>query len=158
LRANELDVALLLAPLSDAGLRYTPLLAEPLMAALPQRRRWPLRLPVKRLANEPFILFPRPAGIGLYDLIISTCRAAGFTPQVAQEAVQMTTIVSLVAAGLGVALVPQSLRHMRRTGVVYRPLAPRGASMEMGLAWRADEPSRAVATFVAAVGARYSAA
>jgi len=61
----------------------------------------------------------------------------------------MPTIVSLVAAGMGVALVPASLRHMRRTGVVYRALAETSPLMEMGLAWREGEEEPAVAAFVA---------
>ncbi len=61
----------------------------------------------------------------------------------------MATIVSLVAAGMGVALVPESLRQVRRAGVVYRPLADRIAPVETGLAWRADDATPALAAFVA---------
>ena len=61
----------------------------------------------------------------------------------------MPTIVSLVAAGMGVALVPESLRHMRRTGVVYRPLSDRIPPVEMGLAWREGDATAALAAFVA---------
>jgi DNA-binding transcriptional LysR family regulator len=56
------------------------------------------------LANEPFILFPRILAPGLYDLIISLCQQAGFSPSVAQEAIQMQTIVSLVAAQMAILL------------------------------------------------------
>ena len=86
--------------------------------------------------------------MGLYDLIVGYCRDAGFTPRIEQEAIQMPTIVSLVAAGMGVALVPASLRHMRRTGVVYRPLAETSPLMEVGLAWREGDEEPAVAAFV----------
>ena len=119
-------------PLVEPGVRYAPLMREPLVAALPARRRWPQRLTLGSLAQEPFVLFPRQAGVGLYDLIVGYCRDAGFTPRIEQEAIQMPTIVSLVAAGMGVALVPASLRHMRRTGVVYRPLAETSPLMESG--------------------------
>ena len=148
LRDNELDVGLVVPPLFEPGCRYAPLLREPLVAALPARRRWPRRVPLAALAGEPFILFPRKAGIGLYDLIVGFCRDAGFTPRIEQEAVQMPTIVSLVAAGIGVALVPASLRHMRRTGVVYRALAEASPPMEIGLAWREGEEDPAVAAFI----------
>jgi DNA-binding transcriptional LysR family regulator len=133
------------------------LLSEPLVAALPEKRRWPARLPLARLAAEPFILFPRHAGAGLYDLIVGLCARAGFTPRIEQEAIQMPTIVSLVAAGLGVALVPSSLMHMRRTGVVYRPLVEPGPPVELGVVWRDAELARPVAAFVNHVCAAFGA-
>jgi DNA-binding transcriptional LysR family regulator len=130
---------------------------EPLIAALPAARRWPRTLALDRLAAEPFILFPRRAGVGLYDLIVGLCANAGFTPRIEQEAIQMPTIVSLVAAGMGVALVPASLADMRRTGVVYRPLAEPGPPVEVGLAWRHGDDSPPVAAFVQQVCAAFRA-
>ena len=149
LREFEIDVGILVPPIVEAGVRYAPLLREPLVAALPARRRWPQRLALAALAREPFILFPRQAGAGLYDLIVGYCAAAGFAPRIEQEAIQMPTIVSLVAAGMGVALVPASLVHMRRTGVVYRALAEASPLMEVGLAWREGGGEPAVAALVA---------
>ena len=146
---GSLDAGVLLPPVTDPALVWQPLVREPLVAALPAGRRWPPRIDLARLAAEPFILFPRPAGASLHDLIVGACERAGFTPRVEQEAVQMPTIVSLVAAGMGVALVPDSLRHMRRTGVVYRPLSDRIPPVEMGLAWREGDPTAALAAFVA---------
>ena len=67
----------------------------------------------------------------------------------------MQTIVSLVAARMGVALVPASLEHLRRTGVVYRPLADRGARVEIGMAWRTGDASPAVRAFVALARERH---
>jgi DNA-binding transcriptional LysR family regulator len=148
LRDGDIDVALVVPPLLEIDCAYRPLMREPLIAALPARRRWPRRVPLATLANEPFILFPRKAGVGLYDLIVGFCRDAGFTPRIEQEAIQTPTIVSLVAAGMGVALVPTSIRHMQRTGVVYRPLVQASPLMEVGLAWRSGEIEPAVAAFV----------
>src|SRR5437763_13872045 len=148
LREDELDVGLVVPPLFEATCAYKPLLREPLIAALPARRRWPRRVSLAMLANEPFILFPRKAGVGLYDLIVGFCRDAGFTPRIEQEAIQMPTIVSLVAAGMGVSLAPASLRQMRRTGVGCRPLAQKSPLMEVGLACRSGELQPAVAAFV----------
>jgi DNA-binding transcriptional LysR family regulator len=83
--------------------------------------------------------------------------AAGLTPRIGQEAIQMQTIVSLVSAGMGVALVPQSLRHLRRTGVVYRPLLESGPVVETGLVWRAAEVSPVLAGFIDIVRAHVAA-
>ncbi|MCC6867477.1 MAG: LysR family transcriptional regulator [Burkholderiales bacterium] len=145
----SLDAGVLLPPVADPALAWLSLVREPLVAALPAGRRWPPRLALARLAGEPFILFPRPAGASLYDLIVNACERAGFLPRVEQEAVQMSTIVSLVAAGMGVALVPDSLRQVRRAGVVYRPLSDRLAPVETGLAWRVDDATPGLAAFVA---------
>ena len=156
LRQGEIDVALVLPQADDPALEYATLHRDVLVAALPSARR-ELRgggaIRLAALAGEPFILFPRKVGASLYDQIVGLCRRAGFSPRVEQEAIQMQTIVSLVAAGMGVALVPASLRNMRRTGVVYRPLSERSPGIEVGIAWRRGAESPAVRAFVTAARA-----
>jgi len=150
LRQGELDVGLVLPPVAEPGLEYAPLLHEALMAALPtgtSRGRGPVAL--ASLRDEPFVLIPRQVGTSLYDAIVGACQRAGFSPRIEQEAIQMQTIVSLVAAGMGVALVPASLRHLRRTGVTYRPLVERSPRIEIGIAWRRADDAPAVRAFVA---------
>jgi DNA-binding transcriptional LysR family regulator len=152
LNEGRIDAGMLLAPVDDSSLSVLPVLREPLVAALPADD--PLAhvrtaLPLKSLASHPFVIFPRSAGAGLYDAIIEFCRASGFTPRVAQEAIQMQTIVSLVSAGLGVALVPASLRDMRRRGVVYRRLREDSPLLTVVLAWRTANRSACLAQFVA---------
>lgn len=149
---GEIDVGMVLPPVTDPRLVYRPLVHDRLMVALPARARdrFPRGpLPLAALADEPFILFPRKAGPSLYDLIIGSCRRAGFAPRIDQEAVQMQTIVSLVAAGMGVALVPASLQHLRRTGVAYRPLQDKTPPVEIGLVWNTSDESPSVRAFVA---------
>ncbi len=151
LTEERMDVGFILTPVADERLAVLPLLREPLVAALPAhhplaRGRGPLAL--GRLEGLPFILFPRHMAQGLYDDIVSFCRQAGFSPRVEQEAVQMQTIVSLVSSGLGVALIPASLRHLGRTGVVYRSLREAGPSTEIALAWRARDTRPALHRFL----------
>jgi len=149
LAQGELDVGLVLPPVAAPGLDYAPLLHDTLVAAVPAGRgggKGPLAL--ASLRDEPFILFPRPVGTSLHDQIVAACQRAGFTPRVEQEAIQMQTIVSLVAAGMGVALVPASLVNLRRTGVVYRPLTDRSPQIELGIAWRRADDAPAVQAFV----------
>jgi DNA-binding transcriptional LysR family regulator len=158
LRQGELDVGLVLPPVEAPGLEYAPLVRETLIAALPAahpaaRAKGPLALAA--LAAEPFILFPRKVGVSLHDAIVGACRRAGFAPRIEQEAIQMQTIVSLVAAGMGVALVPASLEHLRRTGVVYRPLAERSPPVEIGGAWRGADDSPVVRAFLALARERH---
>jgi DNA-binding transcriptional LysR family regulator len=140
--AGRIDVGFVLPPVGAPGIETVPILREPLIAALPGRHPLaarPGKIALSALRGSPFILFPRPMAPGLYDAIVSYCRAAGFSPQVEQEAIQMQTIVSLVSAELGVALIPESLRNLQRTGVVYKPLRERSPLTEIQLAWRSND-------------------
>jgi DNA-binding transcriptional LysR family regulator len=148
------DVGFMLSPVTDERLQVLPLLRERLVAALPERHPAATgtgRISLKRLADSPFILIPRHVAPRLHNNIIGYCAAAGFNPRVEQEAVQMQTIVSLVSAGLGVALIPESLRHLGRTGVVYRTLREPSPLTEIVLAWRARDARPALQRFVDAV-------
>ncbi|MFL9907757.1 LysR family transcriptional regulator [Paraburkholderia sp. RL17-337-BIB-A] len=119
---------------------------------------------LRDVAAEPLVIFPRRLAPGFYDIIMDCYGVAGLAPHIGQEAIQMQTIVSLVSAGMGVALVPQSLRNLRRTGVVYRPLSESVPAIETGLVWRTEEVSPVLAGFIeivrahaATAGAQYAA-
>ncbi|MFT4096712.1 MAG: LysR family transcriptional regulator [Rhodoblastus sp.] len=134
--ANRLDVAFLRpAPGEVDHLWSMHVLYEPLMIAMPsehpyaQRKRVDLRL----LAQEDFIIYPRQNGRALFDLIISVCRDVGFSPKVLQIAPQMTSIVNLVATGIGLSIVPASIAQVATPGVVYRPLQGTTARAELTL-------------------------
>jgi DNA-binding transcriptional LysR family regulator len=79
-------------------------------------------LPLAALAAETFVVSRRHSGPGLYDAIIAACHAAGFSPRISQEAPRIVSTLNLVASGLGIALVPASLRRMQMDGVAYRAL------------------------------------
>jgi DNA-binding transcriptional LysR family regulator len=149
LRAGLLDVGLVRPPVSDRSLRLTPLVKEELLAALPDTHPLaPLAsVPVHALAPEPFILFLREHGIGLYDDIIAVCRAAGFSPTIVQETHDTQTIVSLVSAGFGVALLPASIANLPHSRDVYKPLRGPNANLEIALAEHLDDPSPLAAHF-----------
>lgn len=139
IRAQSLDLAFV-RPLLDEtpGLVTDHLFDEPVLVALPRghplsRRR---TVPLGALSLEPFVLFSRPVGSGLYDQIISACHRAGFSPRVTQEASQVTSIVNLVAAGLGVSLVPASMQKIHSEGIAYRPLANDAPVAQMSLIYR----------------------
>ncbi|MBY0241681.1 MAG: LysR family transcriptional regulator [Burkholderiaceae bacterium] len=149
---HRIDAGLLIPPLPDkakAELDYLPVLKEPLVLAAPLgliTRRGKVAL--KDLPPLPLIIFPRAISPGLYDAILSVFRAAGLTPAIGQEAIQMQTIVSLVSAGMGIALVPQSVSNLMRPGVEYRALADPTPQVETGLAWRRDNPSPVLLGFL----------
>lgn len=124
---EKLDAAFIRSPLSGTQLlQDEPILVEPMLLALPTAHplamdaRTPL--PLAALATESFVLYRRRVGLGLYDAILVACREAGFSPQVVQEAPRMTATLSLVAAGLGVSIVPASMQRLRGDGIVYREL------------------------------------
>jgi DNA-binding transcriptional LysR family regulator len=147
LLGGELDLGLSIAPPHAGDLVVRPVLREPLIVALPAthrlaRRRGRIR--TRDLAGDGFILFPRALAPGLYDLAIAVCQRAGFAPRLAQEAIQMQTILGLVAAGLGVALVPACMAKLGRPDVRYRHLDPAGAMVGTAAVWRADNASPAL--------------
>ena len=152
LREERLDIAFIRSGISDAeGLAVHPLLQEDMVAALPARHRLARRrqLALKELAGETFILYRRPDGRGLYDVIISACTAAGFSPHVGQEAPRIVSTLNLVAAGLGITIVPASLSRLPLEGVTYRPLRGRPPlKVPLSLASRRDERSAATLGFI----------
>src|SRR5919206_477395 len=85
---------------------------------------WPAApLPVRAVADRPLIIFPRRIAPAFHDAILDCYRQAGLPPRIGQEAIQMQTIVGLVSAGMGIALVPQSVSNLKRPGVEYKLLA-----------------------------------
>jgi DNA-binding transcriptional LysR family regulator len=151
----RIDAGLLIPPLSDKtadALHYQTVLTEPLVAALPQglrsNRGNHSGLRLERVRDQPLIIFPRHIAPGLHDAILACFHEAGVTPRIAQEAIQMQTIVGLVSAGMGIALVPQSVSNLRRPGVEYRPLAGKVPLVETGLAWRRDNASPVLQAFL----------
>lgn len=150
LLAGRLQAGLVRPPLVARGLEVRTVAREPLVVALPAGH--PLAagrdVPLPSLAGEPFVLFPREQGPGLHDLVLAACAEAGFSPAVVQEATQMQTIVGLVAAGLGVALVPGSVRRYRQRGVVFRPLRGPVPTVDLAVAWRRGDPSAVLQAFL----------
>jgi DNA-binding transcriptional LysR family regulator len=149
---GDIDVAILRPPVSEAELAAETILAEPFVLALPARHplRALRRVPVKRLAGEPFVMFPRQPGLVFHDLVMDFCLRAGFTPRVAQEAYQTHTVVGLVAACIGVALVPASAQKLGLAGVAYRSLREATPQSRTAIAWRRADASPAIRAFLEA--------
>ena len=158
---GEIDVGFMLhapglapsVPFSPVPLQRLSLGIEPLVLALPDSAPWARarRLRPAEVLAQPLVIFPRSATPSLYDAVLAFYHRHGVTPLIAQEATQMQTIVNLVSAGLGLALVPEAVTQLQRPGVVYRPLpaaltdaAPHG---ETSLLW-SGQPAPAVARFV----------
>ncbi|MBB3562112.1 DNA-binding transcriptional LysR family regulator [Rhizobium sp. BK512] len=137
LEHGELDATFFRPGLDDPdGVRLKRLPDEPMVVALPASHALAKRktLPLALLAKEPFILFPRLVGLSLYDDVVRACREAGFELKVAQEAPQISSVVNLVAADLGVSIVPASISHIKLAGVAYRPIEGPPAVARLALA------------------------
>jgi len=136
-------------------LAYRKLVSEPLIAAVPEswlaEKRLSLRggkLPAADVIASPLVIFPKRSAPAFFELVMDYYAARGGQARIVQEAIQMQTIISLVSAGMGIALVPASLRHLARTGVRYVDL-PEGAPMlETGIAWRRGETAPTLARFL----------
>ncbi len=150
---GEVDAGFLLhAPgFLPLGLAQLSLSQEPMVLALPHTHALAgsAELPLDAVLAEPLVMFPRRILPSVFDAVFGLYHAAGRSPQVAQEAIQMQTIVNLVSAGLGVAWVPESVRQFQRPGVVYRSVyAPSALVMptcETSLVWRASAVTPALA-------------
>lgn len=151
---GRIDAGLLIPPLPDKArveLGYMTVLSEPLVLAAPQGTkalRGKSAIALKAMADLPLIIFPRRIAPAFHDAILGCFRDAGLTPRIGQEAIQMQTIVGLVSAGMGIALVPQSVSNLKRPGVEYKPLSGKTLLVETGLAWRRDNMSPVLRSFL----------
>jgi DNA-binding transcriptional LysR family regulator len=156
LRNGRIDVVFTRSPVAHPdGLVVSSLLEEPLMLALPSEhelagtnRDGGPAISLKRLAQETFIVYG-PPGSGLIEATTAACHAAGFNPRVGQAAPRVTSMIGLVASGLGISLVPASLRHLHVDGMVYRRLkgSPQPKAI-LDLVSRRGDPSAVIRHFL----------
>ena len=152
LRAGVLDAAFLrpsTAETSDFQVRR--LSEEPMVVAVPKRHHAAAfeSIDLALLKDDPFLLFPREIAPTLYDIVVSACRKAGFEPIIGQLVPHMASIVNLVAAELGVSIVPASMMQVRVTGIAYRRIAGQTPTTRLALAFRRGETSPVVRNFIA---------
>ncbi|MCC5634334.1 LysR family substrate-binding domain-containing protein [Nostoc sp. CHAB 5844] len=126
--------------LEDSTLSQKCIHKASLIVALPEMH--PLAkqksISVRSLVNESFIMFPRYLGSGLYDQILNLCQTGNFSPKVTQEAIQMQTIIGLVSASMGIAIVPSLLQNLQRNDIAYRPMKEKTPVIEIAMVWQPD--------------------
>jgi DNA-binding transcriptional LysR family regulator len=152
LRAGQIDIAFIRPPISDSeGLATELLVEEDTVMVLPTGHvlEGAPSAPLAALAKEAFVLYPRTINPGNYDAIIAACHRAGFNPVLGQEAPQVVSVAPMVAAGLGVSIVPRSTSRIHADGVFYLPIEGDAPRAEICLAHRRDDRSPAVQNFVA---------
>ena len=147
---RRLQIGLLRPPLEVPGVEMETVLREPFAIAIPSCH--PLAslepVPVALLRDEPLIMLPRLIGLRYYSQVLGMCHRAGFSPMVIHEISHLPTAVSLVGAGVGLTVVPESLTALKLPGVTFRALEGSTELAETALCWRREDCTPAVNRFV----------
>jgi DNA-binding transcriptional LysR family regulator len=152
LREGTLDTAFLRPGAAGTDeLQVRRLSEEPMVVALPKRHHAAAfeQIDLSLLKDDPFLLFPRETAPTLYDTVVDACRKAGFEPIIGQLVPHVASIVNLVAAELGVSIVPASMMQVRVTGIAYRQIAGQSPMTQLALAYRRGETSPVLRNFIA---------
>ncbi|MBZ2195427.1 LysR family transcriptional regulator [Occultella gossypii] len=147
---NQLDLGLLRPPFEADGVDSLEISSEPLILALPGDHALagseePIHL--ERLRSERFVTYGGQGSV-TQVAVLGACVRAGFVPTTVQTVFETHSVISLVSAGLGVALVPHSARHFTMQGVVFRPVADSTLELPLALAWRRATTNAAAMNFV----------
>jgi DNA-binding transcriptional LysR family regulator len=150
---NQLDVGFcreLISIVPPSGVKIERILQERFIAVINSQHRLAKHSAVslKACADEPFVFFSRTRDVAVWEKAMALCEKAGFKPRVVQEANGVVAIVGLVASGIGISILPESVKSVALEGVVYRPLRDRDAVVPLMLAFRESENAVAVSRFV----------
>lgn len=134
---GEIHIGFVRPPVADERISIRLVYKEPFYVALPadHSKARDSKVRLAELSGTPLVIFDRDEAPGFRDLMLHVCRSAGYMPTITQDAPQMTTMLCLVAAGLGCALVPASARRMSIEGVCFRPLLDDSPAIELYAAW-----------------------
>jgi DNA-binding transcriptional LysR family regulator len=151
LHEHSIDVAFIRGVTSDEDFEGHVLLEEPLVVAVPSQ--WQLAgeksLSLESLKGEQFILYPTKPDPSYANFIKAACNDAGFEPKVVQEANELQTAVSLVASGIGIGLMPASIKMLQRVGVTYVPLKEPAPLSVISVLHRKHDPAPSLKKFLA---------
>ena len=150
LRAGDLDIGFLREPPTDEAFATETVMRERLVLALSKRHELASRKRLRLIdvANEDFVLFPRDLAPGLHAHVLAMCAEAGVHPRVVQTSRELYTTVSLVEAGLGVTIIPESVQKMGWRGVRYFPVSSAFATTRIDAAWRPDSRNAIIPAFL----------
>ncbi|MFN7916444.1 MAG: LysR family transcriptional regulator [Vicinamibacterales bacterium] len=138
LLSGDLDVGILRPPVPvPTGLHCRTFFVEPFVIVLPKDH--PLaalrRVPISRIAGEPFVLISRKVAAVVYDRILAACAESNVVPHSVREASHVHAVVSLVAAGCGVSILPRSAAQVGVSDVVARPLGGNAGETQVAVAY-----------------------
>ncbi|HYH19621.1 MAG TPA: LysR substrate-binding domain-containing protein [Azospirillum sp.] len=146
---GTIDVGLLRPPASDPRIRMIAIFEERFLLVVPKGHRLAgaASVPLARLAGEPFIMFSQRQSPLFHSRIMRMCENAGFSPNVVQHATQIHTVLGLVGAGMGVAVVPETARNLHIPGIRFLRIESAPDPVHVALAWRRDNETPAVRSF-----------
>ncbi|PVF12084.1 LysR family transcriptional regulator, partial [Yersinia pestis] len=136
LNEGSLDVAFLRPGFAGSERFHLRMLSEePMMIVMAENHPAASyeEISLSAFRDETFLLFPREIGLTLYDSVIESCRTAGFEPTIGQLAPQIASVINLVAAEMGVSIVPASMSQVKVIGVVYRHIADQTPTAKLAL-------------------------
>jgi len=153
LNDRHIDIGFLILPVDDERLATKVLMRDPLNVALPSGHPLCKHKTLSLTTLEPydFVVFPRIGRLGFYRKVLELCAKAGFIPKIVQEMTPLDSLIGLVGAGVGIAIVPSVARRLRIADVEYRPIRERHAVVDFAMAWRRDDASPVVRAFVGVV-------
>ncbi len=153
LRERRVHVGFVRLPVHEEILEVEPILSEALVVAIPERHALAGKpqISFRDLSEELFLLPPRQLTTAFYDQVLNLCHQAGFSPKLGAEASQLQTIINLVAGGMGITLVPESVASMAGRGVVFKRLPDPAPRIVVAVAWRGDECSEVLSAFLKVV-------
>ncbi|MEK4884861.1 LysR substrate-binding domain-containing protein [Bacillus sp. FSL W8-1127] len=150
LHEGRIDVGILCHPIENDNVLFEVIRQEPMVIALPKDHplaRETSSINLNDLSNDPFIVTGRKANQRHYDTLIKLCYQAGFSPKVVQETKELSTVLSLVSSGMGVALVPASIQSIFKNKVIYRNIRNHPYTTT-ALAWKSGNLSPTVRAFI----------
>ncbi|WP_312113616.1 LysR substrate-binding domain-containing protein [Brevibacillus reuszeri] len=149
LHGKKIDVGLLTPPVNSEELIVKNYRQVPLQALLPENHPLAVKggpISITELAEESFVITPRAIGPGFYDTVTKICHQAGFSPKITVETHDIQTVISLVGMGMGVSL--SAAVDTQNTGAVFRELKDTSVMMDIAIAYRQDEKSEVLHSFL----------
>ncbi len=150
-RVGAIDVAFVRTSASpDQNVVVETLLGEPMLVAVPSTHRAANQktIALESLAEETFIFYPRTVGVGLYRTVVNACEAAGFKPIEGIEAPQLTSVITFVAAGMGISVIPATMSQLQAEGVAYLEIEGASVVAELAIAHRRKPQSTTLQAFL----------
>lgn len=151
LLAGEIDLGFIRQPVLNPKLEIRSLLKEPFVVAVPANHVFAQRehIELSAIADEDLVSFSREQAPAIHLQLLKMCEESGFAPRIVQEVYPMSTLVGLVASGIGVAIVPESMSRLNILDVVYVPLSGTAGRSELLMVWRAGDQSSVLGNFLA---------
>ncbi len=148
---RRIDMGMLMMPVLEDAIATSLLMKDRVVVALPSGHALATKRSIRLAALAPYdqVLFTRGGGLGYFSHVMDLCRKAGFVPRVVEETAPMESVIGLVAAGVGIALVPAMAQKLRIAEVVYRPISESYAAVQFAMAWRKDNTSPALRALLA---------